>query len=84
MVIVLGIFLIRRFGSLAADAGEGSLPMSVLMHLLALRTVMALPSLLPVVVYLGVVLGLSRLHRDREMIALRACGVTPLRTARRS
>jgi len=44
---------------------------------------MALPSLLPVVLYLSVLLGLSRLYRDQEITALIACGVAPL-TMRRS
>jgi lipopolysaccharide export system permease protein len=75
--VVVGIFLLRRFGALLDDAADGSIPLGVLLHLLGLRTVMALPSLLPVIVYLAVVLALGRLYRDEEATALDACGVGP-------
>lgn len=83
MAVVLGVFLIRRFGALLDAAADGSLPTAVILHLLGLRTIVALPSLVPVVVYLGVLLALGRLYRDEEMTALAACGVGPgrVRTA---
>lgn len=77
LAIVLGIFLLRRFAGLLTDAAEGALPSNVILHLLGLRTIMALPSLLPVVLYLAILLGLGRLHQDQEMTALHACGVGP-------
>jgi lipopolysaccharide export system permease protein len=40
---------------------------------------MALPSLLPVGLYVAVLLGLGRLHQDNEMTALASCGVSPAR-----
>jgi lipopolysaccharide export system permease protein len=78
-LIVLAIFLVRRFGALLADAAEGSLSANVIAELLALRTAMALPSLIPVTAYLAIVLGLGRLHQDQETTALAACGVPPHR-----
>lgn len=80
--IVLGIFLIRRFGVLLTDAAEGALPADVLFELLSLRTIMALPSLLPAVLYLSILLALGRLHQDQEILAAEACGVSPLRVSR--
>lgn len=77
LAIVLGIFLLRRFAGLLTDAAEGALPANVILHLLGLRTIMALPSLLPVVLYLSIILGLGRLYQDQEMTALNACGVGP-------
>ena len=77
--VVLAIFLVRRFGKLLSDALEGSLPADVVLYLLWLRTLVALPSLLPVALYLAVLLALGRLHQDRETTALAACGVSPLR-----
>lgn len=77
LAIVLGIFLLRRFAGLLTDAAEGALPPNVILHLLGLRTIMALPSLLPVVLYLAILLALGRLHQDQEMTALNACGVGP-------
>jgi lipopolysaccharide export system permease protein len=43
---------------------------------------MALPSLLPVVLYLGVLLAMNRLSRDRELLAMETAGVTPGRLER--
>lgn len=77
--VVLGIFLIRRIGVLIDDTAGASVSTGVILHLLGLRTLMALPSLLPVAIYLSVLLGLSRLYRDQEMTALIACGVAPVR-----
>jgi len=81
-VVVLAIFLVTRVSTLLSDAAVGSLPGGVLALLLALRTVMALPSLLPAVAYLGVLLAMNRLSHDRELIAMAASGVTPGRLER--
>lgn len=77
--VVLAIFLVRRFGALLDEAADGSLPAGVILHLLGLRTVVALPSLVPAAVYLAVILALGRLYRDEEMTALAGCGVSPSR-----
>ncbi|GAB6068177.1 LPS export ABC transporter permease LptF [Methylothermus subterraneus] len=57
-----------------ADAVGGLLPMDVVWQLIGFRVVIALEVLLPIALYLGVVLGLGRLHSDSEMVALSACG----------
>jgi lipopolysaccharide export system permease protein len=80
--IVIGIFLLRRFGSLLGDAAEATFPLGVVLHLLALRMIVALPSLLPVALYLGALLGFGRLYRDSEMTAFSACGLSPLQIHR--
>ena len=77
--IVIGIFFIRSFGSLLGDAAEARLPIPVILHLLSSRTIMALSSLLPIVLYAAVLLGLGRLYRDNEMTGFAACGVSPSR-----
>ena len=79
MGIVLGISLVRRLGNFLGAAAAGSLPADAVLHLLAIRTVAALPSLLPVMFYVGIILGLGRLYADNEMTALAASGVSPLR-----
>ena len=78
-LLVVGIFVMTRLSSLLSDAAVGSLPGAVVAELLGLRTLMALPSLVPAVVYIGVLLGISRLSRDDELTALEACGISPLR-----
>lgn len=82
LAIVVGIFLLRRFGSLLGESAEASFPLGVVIRLLALRTIVALPSLLPVALYLGVLIGLGRLYRDSEMTAMSACGLSPLQQHR--
>ncbi len=79
MVIVVAIFMVRRFADFLSSAAEGDLPSGVLLHLLGLRTIMALPSLLPVGLYVAVLRGLGRLYEDNEMMALATCGVPPRR-----
>lgn len=79
--IVLAVFLTRRLGMFLGDALEGSLSADVIFEVLALRTLMALPSLLPTVLYLAILLGLGRLHDDHELTALAACGISPRRIA---
>lgn len=78
-LVVLGVFIVTRLSSLLSDAATGSLPGDVVAELLILRTVMAVPSLLPAVLYLGVLLGLGRLSSDAELVAMEACGVSPRR-----
>lgn len=80
--VILGIFLVQRFASLLADATEGALPIDAISRLLTLRTLMALPSLLPVTLYIAILLALGRLYQDQEMTALAGCGVSPWRTRR--
>src|SRR6476620_1612976 len=80
--VVLAIFLVTRLSTLLSDAAVGSLPGGVVALLLGLRTVMALPSLLPAVLYLGVLLAMNRLSRDRELLAMEASVVTPGRLER--
>jgi len=79
LVVVLAVFLLGRASDLLADAVEGSLPGNTVFVLLGLRTLMALPSLLPVTLYLGVLFGLGRLHQDLEITAMQACGVSERR-----
>ncbi len=81
-LVVLAIFLVTRLSSLLSDAAVGSLPGSVVASLLGLRTLMALPSLLPAVLYLGVLLAINRLSRDRELLAMESVGLGPARLDR--
>lgn len=76
LVVVLALFISTRLASLLGDAAVGVLPGGVVLELLGLRTVMALPSLLPAMFYLGVLLGLNRLSRDHELAAFAASGIS--------
>jgi len=81
-VLILGVFLLRRSAVMLAEFTEAALPIGAIVKLLALRTLMALPSLLPSVVYLAVLLALARLTETHEIEALRACGVSRARIYR--
>ncbi|HVO24350.1 MAG TPA: LPS export ABC transporter permease LptF [Candidatus Margulisiibacteriota bacterium] len=77
LVLVVAVFMVRHFAEFLGDAAEGDLPSAVILRLLGLRTVMALPSLLPAALYIGALLALGRLSDDNELTALGACGVSP-------
>lgn len=79
LVLVVAVFMVRHFAEFLGDAAEGALPASVLLHLLGLRTVMALPSLVPAALYIAALLAFVRLSTDNELTALHACGVSPAR-----
>src|SRR5262245_61590921 len=79
MILVVAVFMVRHFAEFLGAAAEGDLPSHILLRLLGLRTVMALPSLLPAALYIAALLALGRLSDDREVSALHACGVSPAR-----
>ena len=79
LVVMFASFSAARF---MADAVAEGLGMAVVMQLVGLRTLIALEVLLPIALYLGVVMGLGRLHHDQEMTALQATGVSELRVLR--
>lgn len=82
LAVVVGIYLVRRLDALLGQAAEGAMPLGVALQLLGLRTLATLPSLCPVVLYVGVLLALGRLSRDRELIGLASCGLGPGAIAR--
>lgn len=81
-LLILGVFLVRRSALLLAELTEAAVPIGVIAKLLGLRTLMALPSLLPSVVYLAVLLALIRLNDNNELDALQACGISRARLYR--
>jgi lipopolysaccharide export system permease protein len=77
MLLVVAVFMVRHFAEFLGAAAEGDLPSDILLRLLGLRTIMALPSLLPAALYIAALLALGRLTDDHELTALHACGVSP-------
>jgi lipopolysaccharide export system permease protein len=80
--VVVGIFLAQRLDVLLSEAADGSISLEMGARILGLRTLTSLPSLVPVVLYLAVILTLGRWARDRELVALATCGVAPSRVSR--
>jgi lipopolysaccharide export system permease protein len=79
--VVLAVFLLQGQRLLTAALGLGLTPWD-----LVLIFVSALPPFavlaVPIACLLSVLVGLGRLAQDRELVALRAAGVGPLRLAR--
>lgn len=61
------------------QAAEGVIQVSTVAQLILLNTVIALEVLLPTALYLSVLAAVGRMHRDSEMVALNAAGVSELR-----
>jgi lipopolysaccharide export system permease protein len=48
----------------------------VMLKLLLLKTLIALEVVMPIAIYIAIVMALSRLHRDQEIVVLRSAGVS--------
>jgi lipopolysaccharide export system permease protein len=80
--ILAAIFVSYMLGRYLTDVVEGLLPSRTIAFMVLLRMAVALEVLLPITLFLCVVLALSRLHADQEMVAMSALGVSPLHTIR--
>jgi lipopolysaccharide export system permease protein len=74
LACLVGIYLASRSADYLADAAAGRLQHDVVLRLVALKLLTALQTLVPVCLYLGVFLTLSRLQRDNELAAMQAAG----------
>lgn len=74
-VVLLLITAGGTFADVLNKVALGRLPGHVMFPVLGLRVFDALSVLLPVALFLGVLLGLSRLYRDAEMHVLAAAGM---------
>ncbi len=74
LLLILVSSLLLRYLSAVVD---GQIPLNILFALLGLKILASLPMLLPLVLFLSVLLALSRFYRDSEMVAMGACGLGP-------
>ncbi len=74
-IVLLVIFTGGTFARVLQQVANGSFPASVMFQVLGLRIVSALPALLPLSLFLGVLVALGRLWRDSEMHVLAAAGM---------
>lgn len=86
LAAVLGI-LVALFAcfSSARYLSEGiteSLGVGLMLRLVFLKTLIALEVLIPIALYVSIIIGLGRMHRDQEIIAMRAAGVNSARIIR--
>ena len=76
MVLFLVILSTQLLKSLAAVA-NGKIAIDFLFSLIALENLDSLTLILPLTLFLSILLALSRLYKDSEMVALSACGIGP-------
>jgi lipopolysaccharide export system permease protein len=76
------IFVATRFARYLAQAAVGNLPSDVIFTLLGYSSLGALPILLPMSAFLGVMLALSRMSSDNELMVISACGISSRRVIR--
>ena len=72
-LIILSTQLLRSLSAVA----EGKIALDFLFSLIFLKNVASLPLILPLTLFLSILLALSRLYKDSEMVALSACGIGP-------
>lgn len=75
LAILVGLFACFSGARFLAEAVSETLGSGTMLQLVGLRTLIALEILVPISLYVSVVMGLGRLHRDQEIIAMRAAGV---------
>ena len=76
LVLFLIILSTQLLKSLAAVA-NGKIPLDFLFALIGLKNLESMTLILPLTLFLSILLALSRLYKDSEMVALSACGVGP-------
>ena len=81
LVILMLVFIAGRFADFLATAAAGRIGRGFIFELLALRCVDALTTLLPAGLFAALVLGLGRLGRDHEIVAMTAGGLSRARIA---
>jgi lipopolysaccharide export system permease protein len=77
---ILGLLLLvlasNRFVEYLADAAAGNLPANLILQMLAMKLVAMLPKILPIGIFLAVMLAMSRMARDRELVAMFGAGLS--------
>lgn len=81
-MVLVSIFLTFSLTRFLIDANAGLLLASEVIQLTALKALISLEVLLPLSLYLGVMIGLGRLHSDSEIYAMRASGISEMRLLR--
>lgn len=77
LVLFLIILSTQLLKSLAAVA-NGKIPLDFLFALIGLKNLESMTLIIPLTLFLSILLALSRLYKDSEMVALSACGIGPL------
>jgi len=73
LLLILGS---HRFVEYLGDAAAGEIPADLVLQMLIMKLLAMLPKILPVALFLGVILALSRLSQDRELEVVASAGVS--------
>lgn len=82
ITVLLLIFVSGQLISLYSKVAGGSLPLKSVMTMLGLDSISNLVVILPLAFYIGILLALTRLHKDNEMVVLAASGISEWRVLR--
>jgi len=74
-LIFAGLFICFSFARLLADAVTESVGYANMIKLVTLKTLIAMDVLVPLSLYVAIITGLGRLHRDQEIIIMKASGL---------
>jgi lipopolysaccharide export system permease protein len=78
VLVVVSMLFLRTL----EEVNAGALSIDLVMRFTGLQLARDMTSLLPPVFFIALMVGLGRMSRDSELIAMRACGLGPLRTYR--
>ena len=77
---ILGLLLLvlasNRFVEYLADAASGKLPAELILQMLGMKVLAMLPKVLPIGIFLAVMLAMSRMARDKELVVMYSAGLS--------
>lgn len=79
VVILAGLYASYISGRFLAGAVTESLGVIAMLRLVLLKTLISLDVLMQLALYIAIIIGLGRLHRDQEINVLRSAGVSDRR-----
>lgn len=82
LCILVGMFACFSSARYLAQAITETLGLALMLKLVFLKTLIALEVLIPIALYVSIIIGLGRMHRDQEIIAMRAAGINGVRIIR--
>ncbi len=71
------IFFTTRFAGFLGQAAEGKIAPAHIFELLGLKMLTSMRDLIPMSLFLGIFAAIIRFQRDRELVAMRAAGISP-------
>jgi lipopolysaccharide export system permease protein len=82
LVILVLIYVSDHFVRYLGEAAAGKIAAGMIAKFIALKLATQVALLLPLAFYLAILLGLGRLYRDSEIVAMTASGLGPIRLVR--